>query len=47
MGSYVEKSEAPVQYNELSVKNEHASGTDRDAADMRKLGVLQETKASF
>ena len=39
-----EKSAAAIQQHELSANGDVANSTERDAADMVKLGVKQETK---
>ena len=36
-----------VQQHEFSANGDVANSTERDAADMRKLGVHQETKVGF
>jgi hypothetical protein len=40
------KSAIAIQQNELSANGDIANSTERDAADMVKLGVKQETKVS-
>lgn len=43
-GPSKEKTSVTIQLHERSANGDIANSTERDAADMRKLGIHQETK---